>query len=216
MKEFQVTMPLPFLSLRANSLRRILMLAAVTIAVVALSGSSWATSCSGTIQLTNLNPQALCTVAETAQMQPTSVSLQYLSFASQAQGMVLIYSNSLHTQLADVVTFTDVNGVATISFTPESTLSTNMPVLATISEGNSQGYTFLSLALTNGKTMHVGICSSATNTANCSGGADSLRLSVGAPEPGTFFLFGTGLMGSGFLGFSKGKLAQYFRNLIKS
>jgi hypothetical protein len=212
-----VNMPLPFLSLRANRLRPILMLAAVTIAVVALSGSSWATSCSGTIQLTNLNPQALCTMTETNPMQPTSVNLQYLSFASQAEGVVLIYSNSLHTQLTDVVTFTDVNGVATISFTPESTLSSNnMPVLATMSQGSSQGYTFLSLALTNGKTMHVGICSSATNTANCSGGADSLRLSVGAPEPGTFFLFGTGLMGSGFLGFAKSKWAQHFRSLIKS
>ena len=211
-----MTMQLPFLSLRANRLRPILMLAAVTIAVVALSGSSWATSCSGSIQLTNLNPQALCTMADVNPMQPTSVSLQYLSFASQAQGVVLIYSNSLHTQLTDVVSFSDVNGVATISFTPESTWSSTMPVLATMSQGSSQGYTFLSLALTNGKTMHVGICSSAANTANCSDGADSLRLSVGAPEPGTFFLFGTGLMGSGFLGFSKGKLAQYFRSLIKS
>jgi hypothetical protein len=192
------------------------MLAAFTVAVVALSGSSWATSCSGTIQLTNLNPQALCTMAETTPMQPTSVNLQYLSFASRAQGVVLIYSNSLHTQLTDVVTFSDVNGVATIAFTPESTWSSGMPVLATMSEGNSQGYTFLSLALTDGKTMHVGICSSAANTANCSGGADSLRLSVGAPEPGTFFLFGTGLMGSGFLGFAKGKWEQHFRSLIKS
>ncbi len=130
--------------------------------------------------------------------QPMSVGLQYLSFTSQSQGEILIYSSSL--QLADIVTFTNVNGVATITLIPQTSGTTvpNLTVLGSYTMGPTQGYVYLSLALTNGKDLHVGVCTSAAGLDNCNGGPASVRLSVGqTPEPGTLFLVGTGLMGSG-------------------
>lgn len=169
-------------------------------AILILPAASWATSCSGGIvQLTNLNPQALCVMPVSNPQQPMTVQFQYLSFASQSQGAVLIYSNSLHTQLADIITFTNVNGVATITETVDASGMTppNMTVLGSYTQGPTQAYVFLTLALTNGKDMHVGICTSAAGLDNCNGGPASLRASVGAPEPGSLFLLGTGLLGSG-------------------
>ena len=168
--------------------------------VLCLSSASWADSCSSFVTLSNSNPQALCVMGVSNPQQTMSVGLQYLSFASQSQGEILIYSNSLQTQLADIVTFTNVHGVATITVIPDSTGTTvpSMPILGTYSEGPTQGYVFLSLALTNGKDLHLGVCTSATGLDNCNGGPASIRMSVGSvPEPGTLFLLGTGLMGSG-------------------
>jgi len=145
--------------------------------------------------------------------------MQYLSFTGASQGQVLIYDDALHTQLSDIVTFQNVNGVATITFTSgldgNGTSNPSLPVLGSFTEGPNQGYFFIALALTNGKVLHVGICSSESDT--CNGGGDSLKLSVGqVPEPGTFMMLGTGVIGTGALGWAKGAWARRFRNLIRT
>ena len=195
---------------RACSLRRMLPLAAL-VAVFALSTSSWATSCSGFITLGNSNPQVTCTMPNLGSQQTMDFGMQHLAFANHAQGMVLVYNSSL--QLSDVVTFTNVNGVATINFTADITGSYTppaLPVLASYTQGPTQSYTFLSLLLSDGKALHVGICTSTAS--GCNGGADSVKISVGnVPEPGTFFLLGTGVFGSGAWAMAKGALARRFR-----
>lgn len=192
-------MPVP--ALRSSVFTKLLG-CAVALVFLAMPVASWASTCSGGIvQLTNLNPQALCVMAVSNPQLPMSVSLQYISFAPTAEGAVLIYSNSLHTQLADIITFTDVHGMATITVTvdPSSgSVPPDMPVLGSYVQGPSQTYIYLSLALTNGKDLHVGICTAAPGTENCNGGPASIRMSVGrVPEPDTLLLVGTGLMGSG-------------------
>lgn len=191
-----------FLSSRAKMLRQSLTLSAVLIAAVAVSTASWATSCPSTIALTNSNPQVTCVVPETNGNGSMNLDMKYLSFTSQAQGVVLIYNNSTHSQLDDIITFSNVNGVATATFQSDANGATltppGLPVLGSYTE--SKGYTLMSLALTDGKYLHVGICNDAGASTRCNGGGDSLRFSVGnnpVPEPGTFLLLGSGLAGVG-------------------
>ena len=179
----------------AMTSRRMLVLAVGVVAVLALSTVSRADSCPAFISLNNVTPQVLC--AMPPMEQSMTVGMRHISFTNQAQGVVLIYDDAAHTILSDIITFQNVNGMATVTFTSDlngNGVAPNLPVLGTYTD--DKRFIFRSLALTNGKVMHAGICNG-DGTA-CNGGSDSLRFSVGnssVPEPGTYFLFGTGIVG---------------------
>jgi hypothetical protein len=58
------------------------------------------------------------------------------------------------------------------------------------------------VALANGEVLNAKICTDLGASANCPG-SDAIALSIrsgSVPEPGTFLLLGSGLIGSGALG----------------
>jgi len=128
-----------------------------------------------------------------------TVGITNLSFTAQAQGIVLIYGDSSHTMLSDAIAFFNVNGMATAVYLSDvgrfSTLPVDLPILAQLNE--SQGPINLSLALTNGQFLHAAFCGDLSETGNCKGSDEALKLSLGTmpvPEPGTFLLMGSGLL----------------------
>lgn len=189
-------------SVRSNRSQRGLTFLPVLAAAFLLSSLGWADSCPAVITLGGNNPPQITCVIPANSQATLDVSLKYSSFTSAAQGVVLIYTNSSDTTLADMVTFSNnQNGQATAVFLPDQNGSApvppGLPVLATGTQGQ---FIFLSLALTNGKFLHSGICTSLGDTANCNGGGESLKMSIGngtVPEPATLVLMGTGLLGLG-------------------
>jgi hypothetical protein len=198
---------------KAPTLRQPLTLLAGLVAVLVMSHPGWADSCT-TI---SLGKQPItCTIPEQTPEVALNVTLTGLSFTAQAQGMVLIYDDSSHTLLSDVVTFTNVGGVATVSFVSDTNgvpiMAQGLPVLGQFTE--SYKLITLTLALGNGQFLHAKICSD-LGSPSCYGTSDSITLSVGGtsvPEPGTFVLLGSGLLGSGALRLSAGSLG---RRLLK-
>ena len=189
---------------RAPTLRLPLSLVAVLVAVLVMSNLGWADSCS-TISLGK--EPITCTIPEQTPELSLNVTLTGLSFTAQAQGMVLIYDDSTHTLLSDVVTFTNVGGVATVTFVSDTNgipiSAQGLPVLGSFTESGK--LITISLALANGQTLHAKICSD-WGSSLCYEGSDSITLSVGTvPEPATFVLFGSALLGSGALGLSAGR-----------
>ena len=187
---------------KVSELRQPLTLVAALIVIFAFSNLAWANSCPATITL-SLGSEISCTIPEQTPEAAFTATLTGLSFTTQAQGMVLLYDDSAHTVLSDVVIFTDVAGVATVTFLSDTDgvllVPPNLPILGQFTEGHNSG--FISLALGNGKYLHTQVCSDVGETGNCSGGSDSISLEVytAVPEPGTFLMLGSGLLGSGAL-----------------
>jgi hypothetical protein len=208
------TPPLPF-SRKAPKLQQPLTLVVALVVFLAMSNLGWANSCS-TVTL-SLNGKAVtCTIPEKTPEPPLIATLAGLSFTTQAQGMVLIFDDASHTMLSDVVAFTNVNGVATVTFLSDTDLAAltglGLPILGQFTE--SEYLIPMSLALGNGNFLNVKICSDVEG-GTCYGASDCIRMSEGTtsiPEPGTFILLGSGLFGSGALKLSAGSLR---RRLLK-
>ena len=200
----------------APKLLHTLALVAALVVILVMSSSGWADSCS-TVSLSLHGMPIACTIPEQNPELAVTIGITGLSFTAQAQGMVLLYDDSAHTILSDVVTFTNVGGVATVTFLSDSDVlltPPGLPILGKFSEG--KGPIFISLALGNGDFLHARICSDTENP-NCPGGnSDSISLKESTssiPEPGTFLLLGSGLFGSGALKLSAGSLR---RRLLKA
>ena len=208
------TLPSP-IPPEAPKLLQPLTLVAALVIILATSNLGWASSCS-TVTLSLNGAAVTCTVPETTPEVAASITLTGLTFSTQASGMVLLYDDAAHTVLSDIVTFTDVLGVATVTFfsdTDSIPLTVQgLPILGKFSEGQP---VFISVALGNGNSLKAKICSD-SEVQNCNGTSDSIRLSEGGtsvvPEPGTFILLASGLFGSGVLKFSAG---SFRRRLLK-
>jgi PEP-CTERM motif len=186
---------------RAPALLRLVAASVALGSMLAMPSLGWADSCSP-LSL-SLNSQPIhCTAPEANPEIALSVTLTGLSFTGQAQGTVLIYDDSTRTLLSDVVTFTNVGGVVTVAFVSDTggipVTAQGLHILGQFTESDKP--ILISVALGNGQFLRARICSDAGESPSCSGGSNSIGLSIGKtsiPEPGTFVLLGSGLVGSG-------------------
>jgi len=73
-----------------------------------------------------------------------------------------------------------------------------LPILGQFTESDKP--ILISVALGNAQFLRARVCSEVGESPSCSGGRHSIGLSIGKtsiPEPGTFVLLGSGLVGSG-------------------
>ncbi len=180
----------------APTLPRFLTLVFGLGALFVLTSVSWADSCS-TITLTS--KPITCTLPEQTPELTLTSTLTGLSFTAQAQGMVLIYDDTAHTILSDVVVFSNVLGVATVAFLSDTdgvpVTAQGLPILGQFTESNKP--VSISVALANGQFLNAKICSDIAAGPSCSGSSDSISMSMNTstvPEPGTFILLGSGVL----------------------
>jgi PEP-CTERM motif len=185
-------------SRKALRLWKPLTLAAALVVTLSMSSLGWANSCS-TVTLTLNGPPVACVIPEKTPELPLVATLTGYSFATQ--GVVLIYDDAGHTIVSDIVAFTNVGGVATVTFLSDTDLAAmaaqHLPILGQFTESNED--ILVSLPLGNGNFLNAEICSDVDGGPSCYGASDCLTLSAHStvPEPGTFILLGSGLFGSG-------------------
>lgn len=205
------------ISCRALNLWKPLTLAAALVFFLATSSLGWANSCS-TVTLTLNGPPVACYIPETVPEVPLIATLAGYSFTTQ--GVVLIYDDTAHTILSDIVAFTNVGGVATVTFLSDTDLaamsSLHLPIIGQFTESNED--IFVSLPLGNGNFLRAQICSDVDGGPSCYGYSDCLTLAARStiPEPGTFVLLGSGIFGSGALKLSAASLRRRFFKRIYS
>ena len=204
-------------SCKAFKLWKPLTLVAALVFIFAMSSLGWANSCS-TVTLTLNGPPVACLIPEATPELPLVATLTGYSFTTQ--GVVLIYDDAGHTTLSDIVAFTNVGGVATVTFLSDTDLTVlsalHLPVLGQFTESNEDF--FVSVPLGNGNFLRAEICSDADGGPSCYGSSDCITMAARStvPEPGTFVLLGSGLFGSGALKLSAGRLRRRFFKRIYS
>ena len=183
------------------------------VAVLALPGSSLANTCPEVVHLKKL--PITCDIPEKPNEAHFDITIKDTSFGVSATGVVLLYDNAAHTLLSDAVLFTNVKGVATVTFISDAegvvAVPPGVPVLGKFTEG--QNPISISVMLANGQSLSATICSD-TESTKCSGTSDSITLGVGTstiPEPTTFMLVATGVMGSGLVRLRSHNLRRFFR-----
>ena len=138
-----------------------------------MSRASWTNSCS-TVTLTS--KPIICTIPEQTPELTLTSTLTGLSFTAQAQGMLLIYDDTAHTILSDVVVFSNVLGVATVAFLSDTdgipVTAQGLPILGQFTESNKP--ISISVALSNGQFLNSRICSDVAESPSCSGSSDSI------------------------------------------
>jgi hypothetical protein len=191
-------------------LRLLLISVGALVALLAVPSKGWADSCSGSLP-------TFCTLPEGPQETSLTLSLAGLTFGANAQGMVLLYDNSAHTIVSDVVEFSNVAGVATVIFRSDldgaAALSSGLPIIGGFTEGNPIS---VFVALGNGGFLKATICSDATEGGTaCSSSSDSIALQQTAlvPEPGTFLLTGSGVISSGLWGLRRLQLQRLLKRI---
>ena len=186
---------------RAPALLRLVALLMAPASMLAMPSLGWADACS-ILSLSSNSQPTNRTIPEAKPEAARSVTLTGLTLPGQAQGMVLIYDDSTHTLLSDVATFSHVGSVATVAFVSDRdgipVTAKGLPVLGQFRESDQP--ILIYVALGNGQSLRAKICGGVEESSGCSTGSGSIGLSIGKtsiPEPGTFVLLGSGLVGSG-------------------
>jgi hypothetical protein len=175
---------------------------AVVMAIVAIlfcfPSQIWAHSCSTMSSLSAL--PTICDIRETTSA-ASRAAITTASLATRAPGAVLVYDDAGHGSPNEGVIFIPKNGVATVTFLSGSRQNLSVPrdlaILGTFAVKHSP--LMVSVALTDGQFLDTKICRDVADR-GCRDATDLTQLPVSKsmiPEPETFLLVGSGVLGAG-------------------